>query len=81
MKSRNTKNNELFLDYKLFDGMSKELKTHYKKVLKIRSSISKNKKASSDLKFEVLESLDIILDHVKKASKELDKSKRVIKEL
>ena len=50
-------------------------------MLKIRSSISKNKKASSDLKFEVLESLDIILDHVKKASKELDKSKRVIKEL
>ncbi|MEM0201222.1 MAG: hypothetical protein QXD23_02350 [Candidatus Micrarchaeaceae archaeon] len=73
--------NELFVDYELFDKMSKELKVHYKNIMSIRKSISKSKKASSDLKFEFLESLDLILSNVQNAFEELDKSKKIIKEL
>ena len=80
-KNNNSKSNELISDYSMFDSMSKDIKKHYKKVLLIRKDIAKNKKASSDLKFEFLESLDIILKHMKKAANEIDKSKKVIKEL
>jgi hypothetical protein len=81
MPSNKKYDNELAIDYKIFDQMSKTINSHYKTITDMRKKIAKNKNASSDLKFEFLESLDIILDHIKKASEELDKSKKVIKEL
>ncbi len=82
MQKKNSSNSkELISDYIMFDSMSKDITKHYKKVLSIRKNIARNKKTSTDLKFEFLESLDIILDHMKKAAKELDRSKNVIKEL
>lgn len=78
----NTKyNNEIIVDYKMFDKMSKDIALHYKTLLLIRKNIAKNKKVASDLKFEFLENLDIIIKHMKNAEKELNKSKRVINEL
>ncbi len=78
---KNKTPNELILDYKLFDKMSKDITKHYKRIMSIRKEIARNKNVSVDLKFEFLESLDIILAHMKTAGKELDKSKKVLKEL
>ena len=80
-KKNNSGPKELISDYVMFNDMSKDITKHYKKVLLIRKNIARNKTTRTDLKFEFLESLDIILDHMKKAAKELDRSKKVIKEL
>ncbi len=82
MPSKNKSNKgELIADYAMFDKMSKDINKHYKRIMTIRKEIARNKNASVDLKFEFLESLDIILAHMKTAGKELDKSKKVLKEL
>ncbi|MGC8479069.1 MAG: hypothetical protein ACP5M9_00130 [Candidatus Micrarchaeia archaeon] len=81
VKKYNKDQKELYFDYMLFDKISKELKEHNKKIMVIRKNIAKSKKASSDLKFEFLENFDIITDHIAKAVKEINKSKKILKEL
>lgn len=71
------KKSELLADYSMLDKMSKDLAVHQKNVKAIGKRIASRTK--SDLKFGLEENLDIVLEHMNKAQKELDRARKELK--
>ncbi|MDE1827653.1 MAG: hypothetical protein KGH65_00625 [Candidatus Micrarchaeota archaeon] len=71
--------NELMNDYKLLDKMSREIILHQKNIKIIRDAIAK--KVNSDVKFGLIENLDVVMGHMKKAMKEMDDARKELKEI
>lgn len=65
-------------DYKMLDGMSKELVKHGQKLKALGKKIAGNK-VSIDIKEGLVENLEIVSNHMGKAQKELDKAKKRLK--
>lgn len=78
-KSKKPNKNELLNDYKLLDKMSKEITLHQKNIKVIRDAIAK--KVNSDVKFGLIENLDVVMGHMKKAMKEMDDARKELKEI
>ncbi len=72
------KKNELQGDYKMLEKMSKELKTHQQNVRAIGKRVVKTG-VRLDLKEGLVENLDIVSNHMRKAQQELDKAKKRLK--
>ncbi|MGI0141635.1 MAG: hypothetical protein ACREBF_03230 [Candidatus Micrarchaeales archaeon] len=78
-KSKTPKKNELISDYKMFDKMAKDLIKHQKSVTAIARSIGK--KTSTDFGSGLIENLDVVITHMQKAQKELDKARKELKQI
>ncbi len=72
------KKNELMNDYKMLESMSRELAKHQKKVREIGKRIVKTK-VSLDLKEGLVENLEIVSNHMRKAGQEIDRAKKRLK--
>jgi len=77
--SKKPSKNELINDYKLLDKMSREIVLHQKNIKVIRDAIAK--KVNSDVKFGLIENLDVVMGHMKKAMKEMDAARKELKEI
>jgi hypothetical protein len=73
-----TKKNELEGDYKMLDAMSKMLKEHQQHIRAIGKRVV-NTGVRLDLKEGLVENLDIVSNHMRKAQAELDKAKKRLK--
>ncbi len=76
-KSRKPKKNELLDDYRMLEKMSKDLVEHQKKIKMINRNIAK--KLKSNMRFGLVDNLEITLDHMDRAQKEIDKAKKELK--
>lgn len=76
-RSNKPAKNELLNDYKLLDKMSREIALHQKNIKLIRNAIAK--KVSSDVKFGLIENLDVVMSHMSKATKEMEKARKELK--
>jgi arginine deiminase len=80
-KKKNSGSDELIFDYKMFDEMSKNLKSHSIKVISLRKEIARNKKASVVTKAGIIESLSNIIEHMENANKEIKSAKSELKRI
>lgn len=71
--------NELLEDYRMLDRMSKGLAMHQKSILVISKRISK--KVDADFRAGLIENLDIVVSHMRRATAELERAKRVLKNI
>lgn len=70
--------NELLNDYYMLDKMSKELQEHSRNVRAIGKRVVR-RVYKTDLKEGLVENLEIVSNHMKKAQEELDSAKRKLK--
>jgi hypothetical protein len=75
-KSRTGKN-ELLADYRMLEKMSHDLMEHQKSIRVINRRIMK--KVSADFGSGLVENLDIVASHMRKAASELERAKRELK--
>lgn len=80
-KKRDNGSDELIFDYKMFDEMSKDLKSHTIRVISLRKKIARNKKASVITKAGVIENLSNIIEHMERANNEIKSAKNELKRI
>ncbi|VVB76968.1 Uncharacterised protein [uncultured archaeon] len=73
------KKNELDADYEMLEDMSRQLQEHQKNVNAISRKIARTLK--TDLKYGLLENLDIVTTHMRNAKRELDRAKKELKRI
>lgn len=78
-KGKKPSKSELMDDYRLLEKMSKELSSHQKKMLVIRNAIAK--KVNADLKYGLIENLDVVMERMGKAQKELESARKELKRI
>ena len=78
-KSEIPKRTELLSDYRMLEKMSGSLKEHQKNVLAINKALAK--KLKGDFKYGLIENLQTVADHMKKAQKELDNARKELKRI
>ncbi len=69
--------NELLEDYRMLDRMSKGLAVHQKNIQTISKRISK--KVDADFRSGLIENLDIVASHMRRAMMELERAKKELK--
>lgn len=77
IKKNRAGRNELLGDYRMLDRMSKDLRLHQKSVKQINRRIAR--RIDADFRAGLVEDLDIVVSHMRKASIELDKAKKRLK--
>ncbi len=81
VNKKNSGSRELIFDYRMFDEISRDLKTHTKKVISLRKDIARNKKASVITKAGIIESLSNIIEHMENANEEIKSAKNELKRI
>ena len=76
--ARAKKSNEISMDYRMLDVISKQLKKH-EHILHDITAKAVAKKSKSDLEYGLLENLDIVVGHMSKARKEIDRARSKLK--
>ena len=80
VKAKRKRNLDLINDYVMLNRMSKELSKQQNRVLAIgRSLYNIEKKAQSDMEDGLIENLDFVAFHMKKARNEIEKAKKKLK--
>lgn len=74
---RRIRKNELVADYNMLGKMSKELLSHQRNIRAINKRIAK--RVDADFKGGLVENLDIVMSHMQKAGKELEKARKSLK--
>ncbi len=76
-KRKRIRRNELLSDYRMLDKMSKELRVHQKSIRQINRRIARS--VDADFRSGLVENLDIVVSHMRKAAGELDRAKKELK--
>ncbi len=71
--------NELVNDYKMLDKMAKELVVHQKMIKQINRRIAKS--VSADFRGGLVGNLDIVMSHMQKAAREIERAKKELKRI
>ncbi len=71
---------ELLQDYALLDGMSRQLAVHQKSIFGIGKRLVK-RASQSDISGGLIENLDIVVSHMAKAQKEIERAKKRLKQI
>lgn len=70
--------NEISKDYRMLNVISAQLKKH-ERILHDITAKAIAKKSKSDLEYGLLENLDMVVDHMGKARKEIDRARSKLK--
>ncbi len=65
-------------DYRLLDMISKELLEHERRIMVIGKNVAR-KKIRTDLEDGMIENLDIVLEHMDNARKEIERAKKKLR--
>ena len=78
MAGKNKGSAEVLRDYRMLERISRELKEHERR---LHDVVARRvaRKARTDLEEGLLENLDIVASHMRRAQKEIDKAKRKLK--
>ena len=77
MKKSGNSRNEIRSDYKMLEKMSDDLKAHRENLKAIGKHIAKGMK--TDMRFGIIENLDMVAMHMNNAKRELEKAKKTLK--
>jgi hypothetical protein len=78
-KSRGPSRNELLKDYFMLNKMSRNLALHQKNVRVIGRKVAKT--AKTDLTDGIVDNLDLVVAHMKRAQSEIDKAQKKLKQI
>ncbi|MCL4365396.1 MAG: hypothetical protein M1569_03150 [Candidatus Marsarchaeota archaeon] len=73
-------NRELLNDYAMLDGMSRQLAAHQRKIFGIGKRLVE-RASQSDISEGLIDNLDMVIAHMKKAQKEIETAKRRLKKI
>ncbi|MDE1851389.1 MAG: hypothetical protein KGH69_01715 [Candidatus Micrarchaeota archaeon] len=79
MAKANIRRNALLKDYSMLNGMSRQLLEARNEIVRINKRIMN--KVSGPSKPDLVESLEIVMAHMDRARKELDRSARKLKQI
>ncbi len=80
MSKTNKVSRELLNDYAMLDGMSRQLIAHQKNIFGIGKRLVK-RASQSDISEGLIDNLDMVIVHMKKAQKELETAKKRLKKI
>lgn len=80
MKKTKKGSKELLQDYALLDSMSRQLIVHQKSIFRIGKRLVR-KASQSDITSGLIDNLDMVVSHMKKAQDEIERAKKRLKEI
>lgn len=73
-KDKKPRKQELLRDYRMLDRISETLLEHQKNIRAINKRIAS--KVKTDLRYGLIENLNVVADHMEKAQEELEKARK-----